>query len=272
MWPRFWTSSRISRLRPISDEKTGWTVLLQPVFSFRGSQRAPGLEKAVAVFPEIWYICGLAASARPERKEKNMDKLKELTDKLYSEGLSKGKEEGERLLQKAREEADGLLAQARAQAQELLSKSQGEAQALRTKTENDLKMASAQALQATKNELENLIVSKMSDLSVGKALSEPDFVRGLLREVARNFSSEGPKDLELVLPEALRAETEPFVKGELAKLLGAGIEASFSKKIAGGFNIGPKEGGWFISLSDETFKSLVREYLRPATRKLLFGE
>ena len=60
--------------------------------------------------------------------------------------------------------------------------------------------------------------------------------------------------------------------GELSKEIGRGIKAEFSKKIAGGFTIAPAEGGWFVSLSDGTFKELIAEYLRPVTRKLLFGE
>ena len=50
------------------------------------------------------------------------------------------------------------------------------------------------------------------------------------------------------------------------------MEATFSKKIAGGFRIGPKDGGYFISLTEDTFKNLIGEYLRPTTKKLLFGE
>ena len=64
---------------------------------------------------------------------------------------------------------------------------------------------------------------------------------------------------------------EPFVKSELGKVLGANVEAAFSKKIAGGFTIGPKDGSYFISLTDDTFRALIGEYLRPATKKLLFG-
>ena len=77
---------------------------------------------------------------------------------------------------------------------------------------------------------------------------------------------------ELVLPESLKASLEPFVKGELTSILKGGVNATFTKKIAGGFTIGPKDGGYFISLTDETFKELISEYLRPSTRKLLFGE
>ena len=43
-------------------------------------------------------------------------------------------------------------------------------------------------------------------------------------------------------------------------------------KIPGGFTIGPKDGSYFIDLTSESFESLISEYLRPVTRKLLFGE
>ena len=90
--------------------------------------------------------------------------------------------------------------------------------------------------------------------------------------MAKNFSAQEPAHLALVLPENLKAGLEPYVKNELAKAVGKGVEATFSKKIGAGFKIGPKDGSYFISLTDESFKALIGEYLRPATRKILFGE
>jgi V/A-type H+-transporting ATPase subunit E len=78
-------------------------------------------------------------------------------------------------------------------------------------------------------------------------------------------------DLEVILPETLKKDLEGFVSKELAKVLKGNVEATFSKKIAGGFTIGPKDGSYFISFTDETFNALISEYLRPATKKLLFG-
>ena len=46
-----------------------------------------------------------------------MDKIQELTQKLYDQGLAKGKEEGEALLAKAREEAEALLRKAQEEAE-----------------------------------------------------------------------------------------------------------------------------------------------------------
>lgn len=200
-----------------------------------------------------------------------MDKLQELTQKLYDEGLAKGKQEGEAVLQKAVEEAGSIVKKAQEEAEAILARARKEADDFKVKVEGDVKMASMQALQATRADIENLVIAKAVDAPVTKALSSEEYIKGIITAVAQKFSAEEPADLALVLPESLKAGLEPFVKNELGKLLGKGVEASFSKKLAGGFKIGPKDGGYFVSLTDDTFKDLIGAYLRPATKSLLFG-
>ncbi|MBQ9411132.1 MAG: hypothetical protein IJU21_05940 [Bacteroidales bacterium] len=199
-----------------------------------------------------------------------MDKLQELTQKLYNEGLSKGKEEGEAILSKAKADAQAIVKKAEEEAQAILEKARKEADDLRVRVDGDVKTASAQALQATKADIESLIIAKAVE-PAGDAMKDTAFLKGIITEVAKRFSAEESQDLAIILPEKLQKELEPFVKGELAKAVGKGVEASFSKKIAGGFSIGPKDGSYFISLTDESFKALIGEYMRPATKKILFG-
>ena len=199
------------------------------------------------------------------------NKLQELTDRLYNEGLSKGKEEGEQLLARAREEADRIIEGARQQAADIVAAAGKQAADLKDKTASDLEMASAQCLQATKKDIENLLVGAVSAVPVGKELSDPDFLKKIISCVAERFSASESADLALILPASLQQELEPWLAGELRKSLGGGIKAEFSKKVAGGFSIGPKDGSWFVRLTDETFNALIAEYLRPVTRKLLFG-
>jgi V/A-type H+-transporting ATPase subunit E len=199
------------------------------------------------------------------------NKLQELTDKLYNEGLSKGKQEGEELLAKAKVQAEEMIAKAQAEAAQIVAAAQKQADEIKTKVASDIRMASSQSLAATRNDIETLVVGKMTDEAVKKALTSDEFVKELIQAVAAKFTTEGPVDLALILPESLQKELEPFVNNELAKILGAGVEASFSKKVSGGFKIGPKNGGYFVSFTDETFKELIAEYLRPATKKILFG-
>lgn len=200
------------------------------------------------------------------------NKLQELTEKLYNEGLSKGKEEGNALLAKAEARAAEIVAEAEKQAAEIKAKAEKEAADYKVKVTGDLKMAASQSIQATRKDIEDLVVTKMTSAAVEKALGEEAFVKEIIRAVAEKFNAEEPVDLNIVLPESLKSALEPFIKNELSTMLKGGVDASFSKKISGGFTIGPKDGGYYISLTDETFKELIGEYLRPATRKLLFGE
>lgn len=198
-------------------------------------------------------------------------KLQELTEKLYNEGLSKGKAEGDLILAKAKEEAADIVKKAQAEAAAIIAKAESEAAEYKTKVESDVKMAAVQSIQAAKSSLENLAISKVAGNTVKSTLSSAEFVKEFIMAVAKQFSTDEAKDLEMVLPASLQSELEPFIEGELAKALKGGVTASFSKKISGGLNIGPKDGGWFISLTDQTFNELISEYLRPATKKILFG-
>ena len=173
------------------------------------------------------------------------NKLQELTDKLYNEGLSKGKEEGELLLAQARVEADKIRATGRREAALIVAEAEKEAAALKEKAESDIRMASAQSLQATRKDIEDSVAGK--------------------------FSASEPEDISLVLPASMKKDLEKWVSSELAKALGKEVKAEFTKKIQGGFTIGPRDGSWFVSFTDETFRELIAEYLRPVTRKILFG-
>lgn len=199
-----------------------------------------------------------------------MDKLQELTQKLYEEGLQKGKEEGEAILAQAKAEAEEIVKKAQEEAAAIRAKAEKDAADFKVKVEGDVKMASTQAVQATRAAVENLIVAKAVEPVKG-ALSEDSFLKEVITAVAKNFSAQESTDLALVLPEKLQKTLEPFVSGELSKAIGQGVEATFSRKMEGGFKIGPKDGSYFISLTDESFRELIGEYLRPVTKKLLFG-
>ncbi len=199
------------------------------------------------------------------------NKLQELTDKLYNEGLSKGKEEGELLLAQARVEADKIRATGRREAALIVAEAEKEAAALKEKAESDIRMASAQSLQATRKDIEDLLVNAVISDKVDKAMKDKDFVKEIIRSVAGKFSASEPEDISLVLPASMKKDLEKWVSSELAKALGKEVKAEFTKKIQGGFTIGPRDGSWFVSFTDETFRELIAEYLRPVTRKILFG-
>ena len=201
------------------------------------------------------------------------DKLQELTDRLYNEGLSKGKQEGEELVQKAQVEAGRIVADAKAEAQRIIAQANKEADELKTKVAADVKMAATQSIAVTRQEIERMVVTKAAEQGVEANMGNTDFVKELITSVVKAFNPDNasPVALDLILPESLKAEVEPFVQHEIAQQLQAEVKVDYSKKMNGGFKVAPKDGGYVLNFTDEEFNQLIANYLRPATKKILFG-
>jgi V/A-type H+-transporting ATPase subunit E len=201
------------------------------------------------------------------------DKLQELTDRLYNEGLSKGKQEGEELVQKAHAEAEAIIANAKAEAAGIIAQANKEAEEMKSKVAADVKMAATQSIAVTKQEIEKMVVTNVATQGVKANMGNADFVKSLITTVVKAFNPDNaaPVALDLILPEAMKAEVEPFVKNEIANQFKGEVKVDYSKKMNGGFKVAPKDGGYMLQFTDDEFTQLIANYLRPATKKILFG-
>lgn len=201
------------------------------------------------------------------------NKLQELTDRLYQEGLSKGRKEAELLLENAREEAGKIVEQARKEAESIRSAAEKDAADTRTMVEGDLKMASAQAISALRQQVEDMIIAKAVSKPVNAALSDEGFVKDLILMVVRAFNAANPDGigLDVILPAAAQKELVQAFSEEAARTLTEGVEIKTAKGLTNGFKIGSKDEGYQISFTGDDFTRLIGEYLRPASRKILFG-
>lgn len=202
------------------------------------------------------------------------NKLQELTEKLYNEGLTKGKQEADTIISQARKESDEIVAAAEAKAQQIISDAEKKAAELQSKVSGDLRMASNQSITATKQYVESMIVAKSVDGNIAKTLSDASFVKELLTLVVKSFNASNPESvpLEVILPTAMKSDLEKALAGEFAKDLSKGLEINYVKGVANGFKIAPKGSGYIISFTGDDFSKMIAAYLRPATRKILFGE
>ena len=202
------------------------------------------------------------------------NKLQELTDRLYNEGLSKGRQEADQLLAKARQEAQAIVAQAREEAESIRAAAEKQAAETRTMVEADLKMASTQAVSALRQQVENMVITKAVANPVGAALSDSSFVQELIATVVKAFNAANPDGvgLDVILPESKQNALEQAFTNEAVKNLSKGIEVKNVKGLANGFRIGPRDGGYQLSFTGDDFTDLIGEYLRPATKKILFGK
>ena len=105
------------------------------------------------------------------------NKLQALTDKLYQDGLSKGKEEGERLLQEAKAQASRIVESAQEQAKEIVEKARKEAEDLKNNTLTEIKITSRQMISTLKEEVENHLIRRSLAPALHSAMEQVEFVQ-----------------------------------------------------------------------------------------------
>lgn len=199
------------------------------------------------------------------------NKLKELTDRLYGEGLEKGRVEADRLVADAKEQAAKILADAQAEATRIVKQAEDKAADMAKNSMTEISLAGKQALATIKNEIAEAIIAKSVGEGVKQATVDAAFVKSMLLEVAKNWNSDGSKaDLKALLPAALEAEFSKLFEGSAKEMLAAGVEVGYSNEVRNGFKVGAKDGGYYIAFTDESFAALMQEYLREKVSQLLF--
>lgn len=200
------------------------------------------------------------------------NKLQELTQKLYDEGLEKGRAEADKLVAEARAEAQKIVAEAESRAEEIVRKAQAKAEDVEKNTMTEISLAGKQAVSKIKSEIAELIVAKSTSEGVKNAVLDPAFVKEMLVSVAKNWngSDSGKVELQALLPESEREKFDAAFAKSAQALLDAGVEVGYSKEVKSGFKVGAKDGGYYISFSDADVEALLAEYLREKVYQLLF--
>lgn len=199
------------------------------------------------------------------------NKLQELTQKLYNDGLEKGRSEAERLVAEAKEQAAKILADAQAEADAIAKAAQDRADDIAKNAMTEITLAGRQALSKIKSEIADAIILKSTGAAVKAASIDAAFVKDMLLAVANNWNaSTAEVSLKALLPEEKRAELDAAMQKSAAELLKAGVEVGYSKEVKAGFKVGEKAGGYYISFTDESFDALLKEYLREKVANLLY--
>ena len=200
------------------------------------------------------------------------NKLQQLTQKLYDEGLEKGRAEADKLVADAKAEARKIVAEARAEAEEIVKKAEAKAEDVSKNTMTEISLAGKQAVAKIKSEIASLIIAKATAQGVKEAVVDPAFIKEMLVAVAKNWngSDSGKVELQALLPEGERKKLDAAFEASAKELLAAGVEVGWSKEVKTGFKVGAKEGGYYISFADADIEALLAEYLRDKVFQLLF--
>lgn len=195
-----------------------------------------------------------------------MNTLQELTDKIYAEGVEKGKTEAAELVAKAQAEAAAIVAAAEKEAAEKLAAAQAKAQELDKNTRAELKMYAEQSVNAIKTEVANLITGSIAADSVKAATADKAFMQKLIADLAAQLAQNGAVTIQAKDAEALKK----YVAANAKALLEKGVKIEEVKGLKTDFAIVPQKGGYKLTFGDQEFVEYFKEYLRPQIQELLF--
>ncbi|MBN1794109.1 MAG: V-type ATP synthase subunit E [Candidatus Omnitrophica bacterium] len=201
------------------------------------------------------------------------DKLQQLTQQIYEEGVAKAKEEARKIADAAQEEKKKILRSARQEAEDIIEQARHEAEALKKKTESEVRMAAQKALATLRQDITELISSNVATESSRGIFDDPAFLTKTVEFVLETWASGGCQEQDLLvrLPAEKQKDIEEYFLKKGKEQLDRGLKVEFDPVIGGGFTIGPQDGSYRIGFTDEDFQALIKHFLGPRIKQFLFG-
>lgn len=195
-----------------------------------------------------------------------MEKIQELTDKIRREGVEKGQAEAAQIIEQAKAEADKIVAEARRQAEATTTQAQKAAADLESNTKSELKLYLAQALNALKSEITNVVSNKIVSQSVAAAVADKDFIGKVTVALATQWAKDGGITISTADADALKA----YFASQAKALLDKGVKIEKVNGQPALFSIQPKDGSYRVDFGQEELESYFKAFLRPQLIEMLF--
>ena len=194
------------------------------------------------------------------------NKIQELTEKIYAEGVEKGNIEAARIVEEAKETAAEIVKKAKAEAEAIVAAAEKKAEELNANSRAEIKLYGAQAVAALKSEAANIITDTVVKASVKEALAG-DTIKALLVKIAERWSA----NEQIVISTAEADELKAYFAKNAKALLEKGVEIKQVNGIKTSFSIAPADGSYKVNFGEGEFEAFFKAFLRPQMVELLFS-
>ena len=194
------------------------------------------------------------------------NKIQELTDKIYREGVEKGNTEAQKLIANAQDEAKKIVEDARKEAEAIVAASRMPADELAENTKSELKLFAGQAVNALKSEIATLVTDKIVNADVKAFAADKDYLNAFIVALASKWSVNEPIVISTADADGLKKYFAAQAKALLDK--GVKIEQVNGNKTL--FTVSPADGSYKVNFGEEEFMNYFKEFLRPQLVEMLF--
>lgn len=194
------------------------------------------------------------------------NKIQELTEKLLHEGVERGNAEAAKIIAEAQQKAEAIIAEAQAKAGEITAAAKKDAQALEENTKSEIRMYAAQAVNALKSEITNVVGDKIIKEAAKDVTANADFMNEFILRLAEKWGANEDLVISTADAESLRAL---FAKKASALLKGKVTIEQVNGKAAA-FTIAPADGAYKVNFGEAEFQEYFKNFLRPQLVEMIF--
>ena len=193
------------------------------------------------------------------------NKIQELTEKIFNEGVERGKNEATRLIEEAQKKAEAIVNEARENAAAIVAQAKKDAEEINNNTRSELKLYGAQAVGALKSETANIVTDTIVGSAVKEALAG-DALKNILLKIAERWSADEP----LVISTSEAQELKAYFAAKAKDLLDKGVKIEQVNGLKTSFSIAPADGSYKVNFGEAEFEAFLKSFLRPQIVELLF--
>lgn len=194
------------------------------------------------------------------------NKIQELTDKIYREGVEKGNAEAQKLIANAQDEAKKIVEDARKEAEAIVAASRKSADELAENTKSELKLFAGQAVNALKSEIATLVTDKIVNADVKAFAADKDYLNAFIVALASKWSVNEP----IVISTADADDLKKYFASQAKALLDKGVKIEQVNGNKTLFTVSPADGSYKVNFGEEEFMNYFKEFLRPQLVEMLF--
>lgn len=194
------------------------------------------------------------------------NKIQELADKIYREGVEKGNEEAKKIISNARNEATKQLEDARRQADGIVAAARKEADELGENTRKELKLFAAQAVNALKSEIATMVTDRIVSDGVKAFATDKEYLNKFIVALAGKWSANEPIVISTADAEGLKS----YFAARAKELLDKGVKVEQVNGIKTLFTVSPADGAYKVQFGEEEFMNYFKAFLRPQLVETLF--
>ncbi len=194
------------------------------------------------------------------------NKIQELTDIIYNEGVAKGQAQADQILAQANDQAAKIIADAQKQADSLLAAARKEAADNAENVQKELRLHAAQAVEALKSEIATVVTDKIVQDSVkGFTADQKSFNEFMLR-IAQEWGKNQQIEINAQDADALTR----YFNANAKALLDKGVKITQVNGQPAEFSIQPADGSYKVNFGTEEFMNWFKSMLRPQLVETLF--